>query len=324
MTFSPVEPASPSSVSGPPPAPSGGFSLATIFVGAKGLRSLWRLLIFIGLLYGIGFALRKTLFGIPWVVNHILKRFSTGSLNAGVLIFNEGFLFVIIMISVLVMKAIEKKRLADYGIPGVGILSKRFWQGVPYGFSMLSLLLVAIGAFHGMSLGGITLDRHDAIKYGFLYAIGFLLVGLCEEISFRGYMQATLTDGIGFWPAALVLSCLFGYIHLGNSGEAIFGAVMAGSFGLLAAFSLARTGSLWFAIGMHAAWDWGETYFYGTPDSGLVASGHLYSASFHGARWLTGGSVGPEGSYFALAVLIVGGLGIHLLFPAKNVTPRAA
>jgi hypothetical protein len=281
-------------------------------------------LIFIGLLYGIGFALRKTLFGIPWVVNHILKRFSTGSLNAGVLIFNEGFLFVIIMISVLVMKAIEKKRLADYGIPGVGILSKRFWQGVPYGFSMLSLLLVAIGAFHGMSLGGITLDRHDAIKYGFLYAIGFLLVGLCEEISFRGYMQATLTDGIGFWPAALVLSCLFGYIHLGNSGEAIFGAVMAGSFGLLAAFSLARTGSLWFAIGMHAAWDWGETYFYGTPDSGLVASGHLYSASFHGARWLTGGSVGPEGSYFALAVLIVGGLGIHLLFPAKNVTPRAA
>jgi membrane protease YdiL (CAAX protease family) len=293
-------------------------------VGAKGLRSLWRLLIFIGLLYGIGFALRKTLFAIPWVVDHIVKRFARGGLNASALIFSEGFLFLVIMMSVLVMKLIEKKRLADYGIPGIGILSKRFWQGVPYGFAMLSLLLVAIAAFHGMSLGGITLNRHDAIKNGFLYAIGFLLVGLCEEISFRGYMQATLTDGIGFWPAALVLSCLFGYIHLGNSGEAIFGAVMAGSFGILAAFSLARTGSLWFAIGMHAAWDWGETYFYGTPDSGLVASGHLYSASFHGARWLTGGSVGPEGSYFALAVLVVGGLGIHFLFPAKNVTPPAA
>jgi membrane protease YdiL (CAAX protease family) len=286
--------------------------------------SVARVLLFIALIYGIGFALRKTLFRIPWVVDHILKRFTSGGLSASVLIFNEGFLLVIIMVSVWIMKKIEKKCMANYGIPGFGLLNKRFWQGVPYGFAMLTLLLLAIAAFHGITLGGIDLSSRDAIKYGFLYAVGFLFVGLCEEISFRGYMQATLTEGIGFWPAAIVLSFLFGYIHLGNSGEAILGAVMAGSFGILAAFSLARTGSLWFAIGMHAAWDWGETYFYGTPDSGLVASGHLYSASFHGARWLTGGTVGPEGSYFALAVLLVGGLGIHLLFPAKKVLPPAA
>ena len=79
---------------------------------------------------------------------------------------------------------------------------------------------------------------------------------------------------------------------------------------------------MWFPIGLHASWDWAETYFYGVPDSGLLAKGHLYSATFRGARWLTGGSVGPEGSYLCLVVLLLAALGIHLLFPVK--TPEKA
>jgi uncharacterized protein len=30
-------------------------------------------------------------------------------------------------------------------------------------------------------------------------------------------------------------------------------------FGLLFCLSLRRTGSLWWAVGFHAAWDWGQT-----------------------------------------------------------------
>ncbi|MGB8675474.1 MAG: hypothetical protein WCD27_14070, partial [Candidatus Acidiferrales bacterium] len=96
----------------------------------------------------------------------------------------------------------------------------------------------------------------------------------------------------------------------------------AGSFGVLAAFSLFRTGTIWFAIGMHAAWDWAETYFYGVPDSGLIAQGHLFNSSSHGARWLTGGTVGPEGSCIALGVLVLAAIGIHFLFPARQIASR--
>ncbi len=103
---------------------------------------------------------------------------------------------------------------------------------------MLSLLMALIGIFHGFSLGGFAITGVPAIKYGVLYALGFILVGIFEEFSFRGYMQSTLASGIGFWPAAIVLGILFGAIHLQNSGEAIYGAVMAGGFGLVAAFSL--------------------------------------------------------------------------------------
>jgi len=144
------------------------------------------------------------------------------------------------------------------------------------------------------------------------------VVAIFEEFSFRGYLQATLGSGIGFWPAAVILAVAFGGIHLRNPGEAKYGALMAGSFGLLAAFSLRRTGNIWFAIGMHAAWDWGETFFYSVPDSGMPAKGHLLNSSFHGPNWLTGGTVGPEASVFAFIVLALSAAAIHCLFPAKQ------
>ena len=137
-----------------------------------------------------------------------------------------------------------------------------------------------------------------------------------EEFTFRGYLQSTLASGIGFWPAAILLAALFGAAHLGNPGEAQIGTVMAGAFGLVSAFALRRTGTLWLGIGMHASWDWGETYFFGTPDSGLLAEGHLLHSSFHGPAWLTGGSIGPEGSLFVFAVLIAWATIIHLWFPS--------
>ena len=228
-------------------------------------------------------------------------------------------LFALLMATA-VMALIEKRTYADYYLPLSQFLGKRFWQGVPYGFAMLSLALGLIAALHGFSLGTVALSGADALKYGGLYGIAFLMVGLFEEFSFRGYMQATLGPSMGFWPAAIVLSILFGAIHLSNLGEAWFGAAMAGSFGVLAAFSLQRTGNIWFPIGMHAAWDWAETYFYGVPDSGFLAKGHLFNSTFQGPTWLTGGKVGPEGSVFAFLVLIVGGVGIHFIFPKKQIS----
>src|ERR1700751_6191193 len=98
-------------------------------------------------------------------------------------------------------------------------------------------------------------------------------------------MPSTLSSGIGFWPAAIILSFVFGAVHLGTTGEAKIGALMAGCCGLVAAFVLRRTGNIWLPIGMHASWDWGETYFYGTPDSGMLATGHLFNSSPHGPTW---------------------------------------
>jgi len=299
----------------PSGAPRSG--MENIFMGPGGIRSGWRLLIFIFLMLACLKAEGFTLKHIPGV-DAWFKAQDPNVFTPAIAILSESILLFGLVVATAVMALIEKRTYADYYLPLNQFLGKRFWQGVPYGFAMLSLLLVLIAAFRGFSLGGMALSGADALKFGALYGIAFLMVGLVEEGCFRGYMQATLGPGIGFWPAAIVLSIMFGAIHLSNLGEAWFGAAMAGSFGMLAAFSLQRTGNIWFPIGMHAAWDWAETYFYGVPDSGFLAQGHLFNTTFHGPTWLTGGTVGPEGSVFAFLVLIVGGVGIHFLFPKKQ------
>jgi hypothetical protein len=287
------------------------------FVGPNGIRAGWRLLMFIFFFVAIAFVVQFGLLHVP-SIRAWQKAQDPHVLTAATQIFGEGIAVVSLLLAALLMTLIEKRKFTDYYLPPNQAFGKRFWQGIPYGFAMLSLLLALIAAFHGFSLGSMALSGQDALKYGLLFAIGFVLVGLFEEFSFRGYMQSTLGSGIGFWPAAILLSILFGAIHLQNLNEAPVGAVMAGSFGVLAAFSLKRTGNIWFPIGMHASWDWGETYFYSTPDSGFLAQGHLFNSSFHGATWLTGGPIGPEGSAFALAVLVIGAIGIHFIFPANR------
>ena len=239
-------------------------------------------------------------------------------ITPGTLIVGEGGGAAVVLLAAALMTRIEKRSFSDYGLPLNRAFGKLLLLGLVTGFLALSLLVGLIAARHGYSAGVLAVNSHDAAKYGLLYAIAFLLVGFFEEFTFRGYVQYTLASGIGFWPAAIILAIVFGASHLSNPGEAKFGALMAAGFGLVAVFSLWRTGSLWFAIAMHSAWDWGETFFYSVPNSGLVARGHLLNSTFHGPNWLTGGSVGPEGSIFIFPVLVFWALAIHFMFPART------
>jgi uncharacterized protein len=109
----------------------------------------------------------------------------------------------------------------------------------------------------------------------------------------------------GFWQAAWVTSTIFGLIHTGNGGENWLGIFAAGAIGFVFCVSVRLTGSAWWAIGFHASWDWGETFFYGTNDSGLAAKGHyLTSAPAGNALW-SGGVTGPEGSLLVPTLLVL-------------------
>ena len=96
----------------------------------------------------------------------------------------------------------------------------------------------------------------------------------------------------GFWQAAWLTSTLFGAGHAGNAGELWIGIFAAGFIGFVFCVRVWLTGSAWWAIGCHAAWDWAETYFYGTADSGFVARGHLFSSTPAGNPLWSGGTVG--------------------------------
>jgi len=109
----------------------------------------------------------------------------------------------------------------------------------------------------------------------------------------------------GFWQAAWLTSTLFGAGHTGNNGETWVGIFSAAFIGFVFCVSIWVTGSAWWAIGAHAGWDWAETYFYGTPDSGFVSPGHLLNTSPAGNPLWSGGTDGPEGSLLIIPIVLL-------------------
>lgn len=235
----------------------------------------------------------------------------------------DAFGFLVILGAALIMSQIEHRPVGVYGLPVPGAFGKMFWRGWLFGLVEISALVGLIYAFGGYRFGSLALHGWEIARWGMIWAIAFVFVGLFEEFLFRGYTQYTLADGIGFWPAAILLSCSFGAVHLRNPGEDPVGAASVVMTGLVFAFGLRRTGNLWFVVGWHASFDFGETFLFSVPDSGLLFDGHLSNATLLGQKWLTGGSVGPEGSVFSFLTMAVLALLIHFLFPAKNSNPGA-
>jgi uncharacterized protein len=289
------------------PTPPHDSQLRIVFIGPQGVRSGWRLLIFLALvavLSSAAFFLQKT------IAHSFSQDFSATNVIVG-----ETFSFGILLIATAIMGRFEHRRVADYGLPGRKALGKQFWTGALWGFVMLSFIVGMMATTHAYSPGGLALSPFGVLKFGFLWAVGFLMVGLFEEFAFRGYMQFTLTTGLGFWPAAAVTCTVFAALHLGNPGENWIGAVEIVLIALFLCLALRRTGNLWFAIGWHMAFDWGESFFYSTPNSGIHATGHMLNASLMGSKWLSGGSVGPEASVFDLVVTIAGILLLAKIYP---------
>lgn len=108
-----------------------------------------------------------------------------------------------------------------------------------------------------------------------------------------------------FWQASWVTSTFFCFAHTTNGGENWVGVFAAGLIGFVFCVSVRVTGSAWWAIGSHAAWDWAETFFYGTADSGMRGQGHLLTATPVGNPIWSGGTDGPEGSLLVLGVILL-------------------
>ncbi len=204
--------------------------------------------------------------------------------------------FAVTLVATFVMARIEKRPVSSFGLPLRPGLEREFGWGAVWGFAALSALLGVLwlnGNFHIQSLAD---SGPRLLLYAAYWALAFLAVGFAEEFMFRGYLQITLARPLGFWRAAVVLSLLFAGVHYTNSGESLFGLLEVFLIAIVFCFTLWRTGALWFAVGYHAAWDWAETCFYGTADSGVQATHNVFHSSFSGPHWLTGGAVGPEGS----------------------------
>jgi len=284
----------------------------TLFWGPDGLRPGWGLAF-----YAITFLLLQSLGA------QLATARDLGDSGLWSMLLEKLGDFLAAVIPAVVLARIERRSWGTYGLPLKQAFGRLFWAGALWGFLAISLLIFVIYERGGFVPGHVILHGARLQRLAAFWLVYFVFVGLFEDFWMRGYSLFTLARGVGFWPAAAVLSSIFGLLHLRNKGEHWSGALLAALIGLFFCITLRRTGSLWFAIGFHAAWDWGESFFYSVPDSGWSAPGHLVNSSLHGPDWLTGGTVGPEGSVFCAVVMALVWIAFDRVYGSKKVDHRA-
>ncbi len=305
------------------PKPS---TLKKIFWGREGLRAGWSALIFIVIFAAL--LATPILIMLKFVHSaHRAQDMQVIPLKLGYL--NEGLSVFAVLLATWIMAKIER-RGRNYGYGGANKF-RHFLRGLTSGLAMITVLVFILWKSGLLVIEGRLIFGGDVARYGGLWLGGFCLAGVFEESLMRGFLLYTLTRGfstiyqrafktqhsaaLGFWTAATILSIIFFLGHTSNPGESPVGLLGVFLAGMFFCYSIWRSGAIWWAIGMHAAWDWGQSFLFGVADSGLMAEHHLLATHPQGTALLSGGTTGPEGSILALAVLAVGTLLIRFTLP---------
>jgi CAAX protease family protein len=209
---------------------------------------------------------------------------------------------VIIPLGLLLFAFGEPLKLAGWSRP---LQVRQFFLGLATGLVAIAAVVGVLALLGDYSAGSLLLSAGQIVKYGGAYVVTMLLVALGEESIFRGYGLMQLSRAISFWPAAVLSSFAFGAEHLANVGMTLIGGTSVALAGLMLAYSLKRTGALYFACGFHAAWDGGSTFLFGVIAVGLRLPDTLFRAQIRGPGWLTGGSAGPIGGVLGIAAFLL-------------------
>lgn len=188
--------------------------------------------------------------------------------------------------------------------------SARGLRDLGYGTLLGALLIgTTVGLLLVTGTAGFAPDAGRVGGYfGFLgwTLLYFGLAAAFEEIVFRGYPFQVLVEWVGAWPAILIGSAIFAFLHGQNPGVTPLALLNIFVAGILLSLAYLRTRSLWFATGLHLGWNWTMSTALDFPVSGLGFDTPLYSAVPVGASWWTGGDFGPEAGLAGTLALAVG------------------
>ena len=131
----------------------------------------------------------------------------------------------------------------------------------------------------------------------------FAVTAVGEEIVFRGVLFRWIDEKWGFLWALVVSGLVFGLVHWTNPGGTLWaGIAIAIEAGLLLGAAYKWSGTLWFPIGIHWAWNFSQGNLFGFKVSGQDAGASLLQAQIDGPDWITGGVFGAEASVIAVVV----------------------
>jgi membrane protease YdiL (CAAX protease family) len=153
---------------------------------------------------------------------------------------------------------------------GIGLTAPA--SGVPMmaaGF-LAGSVIVGVWFLIDLALGWVQVVGDEPATSGLPLALGFVVVGLLgnmgagflEEIGYRGYVLQNLAVPLPLWGAMPLMAVLFAFVVHFNKLSPV---LVATAILIAVLFALTRlaTGAIWFAIGLHWAYDASQNFFYG-------------------------------------------------------------
>jgi uncharacterized protein len=303
-------------------------ALRKLFLDNDGLRGIWAAIVFYGSLTCLEWLCSQLLHLA--VVRHLIHSWSGMSgLTPHFLVVLELLHAVAALVATAIVGRLQRRRWTSYGLgygPELGQSKSRALRNLAYGglcgFGCFTALIAILWAIHAIAFDGLLLVAGAAVRDGTLWICAMLLLSLSEESSTRCCLVVTLGQSLSYWGGAVVAALWFAQIHSSNSGENPLGLLNVFVFSLLASWSFYRTGTLFWAIGFHATWDWAQPFLFGTIGSGVKFQYGLMASHPIGKPLLSGGGTGPEGSILVLPILAVAAVLVLVMKPGSFIMKK--
>jgi len=306
------------------------------------LRALWRILIQGGL-FLIGLTVISTVLGVIMMIilaaNGQVKLdlfLNQDALTEMVMSLGGGWFFalngvgtvVVVFLSFLLAGwLLDRRKFADFGFH----FSRLWWLDLGFGLTLGAILMVFIFVIE-LAAGWITIESFfqtnaNSFMSGWLAAlVGFISVGIYEEMLFRGYHLRNLVEGLNWkslgarsamWIGYILSSSIFGLAHATNPNATWVSTLNLVLAGLFLGLGFVLTGELAISIGLHITWNFFQGNVFGFPVSGSRSGASLISIQQAGPELLTGGAFGPEAGLVGIFAILMGVL-LTILYVRKT------
>lgn len=282
-----------------------------IFLGSHGLRSGWRIALWI---------VASLALSIPLLVGGVYffhvdpRKIPQAPVHVQMTLTAVGIL-PDLLLTWLFVHFLDRRPLWYVGLGGPAVaVAREIVLGVGLGALLLGAGLVVDAVGGGVS---IAVAHPDPLRW-IVFAGALALAATREELAFRGAPFQALVRGIGPAGATALFSVAFGLAHAANAHVTIFSLANIVAAGVLLSVAYFARQNLWFPIGLHFGWNAMQGMVLGIPISGNPGFPSLATTTLVGPEWRTGGSFGIEGSAGSLVAVAAG---IVFLFAFRR--PRA-
>lgn len=231
---------------------------------------------------------------------HMIANGAMGLAPYAVLMLVRLLLDVAIIVGVMV---ILQERIGGFPLTGEHI-SRNTMMGIGIGLAVMIAAISTIWFSGNAIVASRAQSPASMISHGVGWFLADFLGATGEELFGRVAVLLVAERLVGWRGAILVSGLMFSVLHLHNPGASWIWLARLFLQGVLLAYAVYKTGSVWWSVGYHTGWNWASAPLFGAAGSGYLDQGHLFDFTPTGPALITGGKVGPEGSIFAFVAVL--------------------